>query len=74
MIEFWTMLVITYSGELLGGNVSYVALPSHKACEAAMTVTYEALYPEMHGIMIQCIETDTISHSPRPQPRPKDLK
>jgi hypothetical protein len=74
MIEFWTILVITYSGELLEGNVSRVALPSHKDCEEAMTLTYEALYPHMNDIMIQCTETPTPSNTIRPKPRPKDLK
>lgn len=73
MTEFWTILVITYSGALLGGDVSYVALPSHSACVAAMDVIYEELYPHMPELMLQCIDTDTMSSSIRPKARPEGI-
>lgn len=72
-MEFWTILIITYGG-ILQGDVSLVAYPSQDACEEAMLMTYDLLYPEMPDIMIQCHETDSISKSIRPLPRPEGLK
>lgn len=73
MTTFWTILIITYSG-LLDGSVSYVALPSQDACEEAMDLTYDLLYPQMPDLMLQCVETATLSGTIRPMPRPEDLK
>lgn len=73
MTEFWTILIITYSGALFDGQVSYVATPSQDACEEAMNIMYDVLHPKMPDIMIQCIETTTMSSSIRPMPRPDDL-
>lgn len=68
---YWTVLIITYGG-FLDGDVSYVAYPSHEACEEAMMLTYDLLYPEMPDLMLQCHETTRISKSIRPMPRPEE--
>ena len=71
-MEFWTILIITYGG-FLDGDVSYVALPSQDACEEAMMMTYDLLYPEMPDLMLQCHQTVRPSRSIRPMPRPEGL-
>lgn len=69
---YWTILIITYGG-FLKGDVSYVAYPSQEACEEAMLLTYDLLYPKMPDLMLQCHESAFPSASIRPMPRPEGL-
>lgn len=72
-MEFWTVMVITYGTTVFGADVSLVAYPSAKTCGDAIPAVYDTLFPSFPDLMIQCVETGTLSSSMRPKPRPEEL-
>ena len=72
MIEFFTVMVLTYSyqGERLQSKILFPSLP---ACSAAMDTFHETIDANSPGTMTQCRITDMPSKSIRPKARPKEL-
>ena len=72
MIEFFTVMVLTYSanGEPLQSKVLF---PSQAACCAAMDTFHETLDASFPGTMTQCVVSDIPSKSIRPKARPEEL-
>lgn len=70
-MTYWTILWITFVNGPLDGNVTYLIYPSHKACMAAHQIVSDTLG---YDHQIACEETDTMSASTRPKPRPENLK
>ena len=72
MIEFFTVMVLTYSyqGERLQSKILF---PSLRACSAAMDAFHETLDINADGTMTQCRITDMPSKSIRPKARPEEL-
>lgn len=67
-MTLWTILVITFSDGMTG-EVAYRSLAE---CRASMLVVVPALVERGQQIdSAECRETDQISGSPRPRPRPE---
>ena len=70
MTTFFTVLILTYSvqGEELQMRIVY---ESEAECSSAIALA-GALVAE--PLAVQCVESNLISWSPRPQARPDDLE
>ena len=69
-MEFWTVLWITVLSGPLDGTGSGLLYPSLEACEEATTVVSDTL---AYDHTLECLETDQVSNSLRPMPRPEGL-
>lgn len=72
MIEFFTVMVLTYSyeGERLQSKILF---PSLRACSSAMDTFHETIDANSPGTMTQCVVSDIPSKSIRPKARPEEF-
>lgn len=73
-MDFWTIMVITFGTTVLDADASMIPYPSAQACGDAIIPVYDTLHDAFPDLMIQCVETSTLSASLRPMPRPEELK
>ena len=69
-MEFWTFLVITLAAPY-EGHVSMIPYPNAMACGRAMEPVMATI--TMSIDMVQCVETDVLSSSPKPRRRPEGI-
>lgn len=73
MTTFWTVLILTYTVPGYGDFESRILFPSMRACGDAMLEIYapmERLYGDSGA---KCEESDILSGTMRPIPRPEGL-
>jgi len=70
-VKFWTILLITYGSGTFEGEVSAIPFPDEQRCGDAIEPLYDLLTDQLPDLMIQCIQTDVLSGTIRPMPRPE---
>jgi hypothetical protein len=70
-MQFWTALIITFLGGPWDGETTALLYPSMDACLAAHISVSDGLG---YDHQIRCEETDVLSSSIKPKPRPEALK
>ena len=73
-MEFWTVMLISYGTAVMGSDASLIPYPSVEDCGNAIMPVYDTLHADFPDLMIQCVETQEVSNSLRPMPRPEGLK
>jgi hypothetical protein len=66
-------MIITYGASLFQGQQSFIPYPDAMACGEAIMPVADSLRPTFPELMVQCKETDLMSSSLRPKPRPEGL-
>jgi hypothetical protein len=74
MTYLWTIMVVTYGAGPFDGFNTYIPYPNKYVCGEHISATEAQLVADGLAVqMIRCIETDLLSRTVRPRPRPKNL-
>ena len=68
-MTYFTVLILSYT--LAGEHLqSKILFPDPKSCGDALTAYYEPIRAFDKNSSAHCVETNVLSKSPRPKPRP----
>lgn len=67
-------MVITFGIDVMDANTALVPYKSEEACGQAIMPVYDTLHDTFPDLVIQCVETEQLSSTLRPMPRPENLQ
>ena len=73
MTTYWTVMIITFGAGPFAGYDTYLPYPNKYVCGEHIAATEQQIVADGLAVqMIRCIETDTLSQTIRPRPRPEN--